>query len=202
MKKWERYYEEYYCRLLIEHYLSLYCFKKSETPDWIDAQNNVGLECTIAQINGAYAAARMYAEYTRGQCRNPEKRLEELNKKGTVTNWCYIHQTTDGNALSYIQTALEKKLIKLNQDGYQKFQENWLAVYLGNPIFESDLDFYYQGLKESQQKFIKIFDKIFICGSELFVFDMNDGRWEKYTLDNQKDFAIYVKEIAVKDEKE
>ena len=47
MKKWERYYEEYYCRLLIEHYFPFYCFKKSETPDWIDIQNNVGLESNL-----------------------------------------------------------------------------------------------------------------------------------------------------------
>lgn len=199
MKKWERYYEEYYCRLLIEHYFPFYCFKKSETPDWIDIQNNVGLESTIAQINGAYATSRMYVEYTRGQCRNPEKRLEELNKKGTVTNYFYIHQTTDGNALPYIKIELEKKLIKLNRDGYQKFQENWLAVYLENPIFEKDLEYYYQGLFEKQQEYELRFDKIFICGSQLFVFDMNNEKWEYYTLDNQGSFAIYVAEVAKKE---
>ena len=199
MKKWERYYEEYYCRLLIERYLPHYSFNKSETPDWIDNQNSVGLECTIAQINGGYATALKYAEYSRGECRNPEKRLEELNKTGTVTEWGYVHQTTDGNALPYIKIELEKKLIKLNQDKYQRFQENWLAVYLENPIFEKDLEYYYQGLFEKQQEYELRFDKIFICGSQLFVFDMNNGKWEYYTLDNQGSFAIYVAEVAKKE---
>ena len=202
MKKWERYYEEYYCRLLIERYLPLYCFNKSETPDWIDHQNSVGLECTIAQINDGYATARKYAEYSRGECRNSEKRLEELNRRGTVTNWFYIHQSTDGNALPYIQIELEKKLNKLNQDRYHKFQENWLSIYLENPIFESDLGYYYQGLFEKQQEYETGFDKIFICGSQLFVFDMNREHWQYYTLENQRSFAEKVQEIAMKEEDE
>ena len=58
MKQWERYYEEFYCRLLVEHFLPEYCFIKSEHPDWRDEQNSIGLECTIAQIDHTYAMTR------------------------------------------------------------------------------------------------------------------------------------------------
>ena len=101
-----------------------------------------------------------------------------------------------------IQKELEKKLIKFSKNSYQKYNENWLAFYLENPIFENGLGYYYQGLFEKQQEYELRFDKIFICGSQLFVFDMNSEHWQYYTLENQRSFAEKVQEIAMKEEDE
>ena len=201
MKKWERYYEEYYCRVLVEQFLKEFKFIKSESPDWVDTLNGIGMECAIAQVNEIYATSLKYAEYIHGKCRNPENRLKELNKRGKATKWGYLHQMTDENALPYIQSELEKKLIKL-RDSYQKYDENWIAFYLESPISESEIEEFYQGLVQTQQEYETGFDKIIICGSQLFVFDMNSKYWQYYTLENQRSFAEKVKEIAMKEEGE
>lgn len=200
MKNWERYYEEYYCRVMVEKFLPQYNFEKSERPDWIDKRNNIGMECTIAQVNDEYKTALMYSEYINGKCRNPEKRLDDLNKKGEVTKWFFVHEATDGNALPSLQMELRKKLVKLNENTYQRFNENWLAFYLENPIEEWHIKQYQQGLKNTQQEFQVKFNKILICGNCLADMDMNSDVFKLYKLKSQGDFAEQVKDIAIQEE--
>ena len=200
MKKWERHYEEYYCRVMVEKFLPQYNFEKSERPDWIDRRNNIGMECTIAQVNDGYATTQKYVEYVNGKCRNPENRLKELNKKGEVNDWFYLHNATNGNALPSLQMELRKKLVKLNENTYQQFNENWLAFYLENPIEEWHIKQYQQELKNAQQESQIKFDKIFICGNCLVVMDMNSSVFQLYQLKEQGYFAKCVKEIAIQEE--
>ena len=200
MKKWERHYEEYYCRVMVEKFLPQYNFEKSERPDWIDRRNNIGMECTIAQVNDGYATTQKYVEYVNGKCRNPENRLKELNKKGEVNDWFYLHNATNGNALPSLQMELRKKLVKLNENTYQRFNENWLACYLENPIEEWHIKQYQQELKNTQQEFQIKFNQILICGNCLVVMDMNSSVFQLCLLEEQGYFAKCVKEIAIQEE--
>lgn len=201
MKKLERHYEEYYCRVMVENFLPQYSFEKSERPDWIDKRNNIGMECTIAQVNDGYATARKYAEYVYGKCRNPENRLKELNEKGEVNEWFYLHETTDGNALPSMQTELDKKLLKLNENAYQKFNENWLAFYVDNPFEERDCEKYYRGLLEIQNKPITVFDKILLCNFCGFgLFDMKNQTCQYFSIEDDKLFSRKAKDFAIREE--
>lgn len=198
MKKWERYYEEYYCKVMVEKFLPQYSFEKSERPDWIDKKNNIGMECTIAQVDNNYSNSLKYADLVHNNCRNSKKRTDELNCFGEVTQWAYFQKFGDANPVQSMLSGLYDKIRKINQSNYIICNENWLTFYLVYPIYPPMFDNMLQELIMAQRDFKIKFDKILICDTTFFVvFNMSINKIDSFEIINQKSFAEKAKELAI-----
>ncbi len=141
-------YEERYsiCRLLstlaYTEYLSYpLSLKKRESPDYLLCCNgqNIGIEVTQAtsEVSKTYmnhATADIIAEpsFSHATEMMSKKQTEDLCEKNELDDG-FVGSKIATDIKLFIEDAINKKLKKLNNDGFSKFEQNWLLVYENTP---------------------------------------------------------------------
>ena len=163
-------------------------FVKSESPDWHNEIDNIGLEVTeaISQEDGEFDNT-LGKEYHKGASLNE---LKSMDKKRKFDNRFIEHPEYGGNyGLFYfgdsdIVEAVRKKLEKLNKEHFKRFELNWLFIYNKYEIPEEN--YLIAQLKKLQVKYNNGYSVYFIyeCfahdeGNRLYAIQASDWSWRK-----------------------
>lgn len=155
----DKLYKEYIYRAVIEKIKPDFNFEKSESPDFFDNKNDVGMEVTIADVGNSHSISMKYAKLQKGCFRKPEKIIKELSKCGKITDFGYFPNMFDINPCNSVCKQLNRKLRKL-EHWYDNYKSHWLALSLEVPLFEYTekvKDVVMEGNKDKEVCFDKVF---------------------------------------------
>lgn len=190
---YEKLLNEIYAALSLEYIWPEYrpAFEKSESPDWVNQNMELGLEVSQALMPEDGQTERFLEEYL-GRPREeiPQADLDRYGDRLHFYNgrfWAVLPR--ENEPYSDFEKAayrFEKKLEKLNTN-YQKMKYNGLYLFL-HPAGEEgpDLGALFQWMKERQSRERVRFDWVFaLCRNRLTVFDFARNRMEVYRISAQ-----------------
>lgn len=163
--------------------------KKWESPDWIDEDNEIGLEVTRAEnkhIGYTNHLANIYLgvpqnlipkdiiEKFQGYMEFKNQRLFLISaSKGLV----------DGNRhVTFLLEHFKTKLKKLNEPHFYVCKHNYLFEYSTGCFSESDKQEFGCGIKEQSTKYLNIFDKIIVSTYDKVLCFSSNGTYTSHTV--------------------
>ena len=163
--------------------------KKWESPDWIDENNEIGLEVTHAEnkhIGYTNYLANTYLGVPKKLIpkdiiREFQGYMEFKNQKLFLIS--DSKGLVDGNRhVTLLLKCLETKLKKLNESHFYVCKHNYLFEYSTGCLSESDKQEFVCGIRDQSIKYLNIFEKIIISTyDEVLCFD-SDGTYTSHTV--------------------
>lgn len=196
-------FDEIYALLSIKIAFPEYAFNmvKSESPDWKDDKNSVGLEVTKAQDNHRGYTNNMFSRYCGEYKENiPQKIIDEfLGYMQFEDGKLKAISPTNGleNGTNHIDMAISATITKLKKlnSNFSKFNTNQLYLYLYDSVFEnSDFELFKNMYYSIKKDFNYYFEHIFLFDKPnvLYWLDINNDCFKKYTFNDEKLTKLYA----------
>ncbi len=177
---------EYFAKNILKSYDLINDFEKSESPDWIDNKNKIGLEIVRADETRNFSG---YIEkYNPENCKDILSFNKEYeNKGGRVlstddaivkilnlhvdnSGYCYISPAYNDD-FSFININIENKLEKLNEK-YKDLDKYYLAIITPVYIPPNNVKSSQEYIGKIQSKFVKKYSIIFIiCSDKIIIYN-------------------------------
>lgn len=177
-----------------------------DKPDLQNNEKDIGIEVTSADSPERREAVKLW--YTmpyvsKEKQKSNKERMEQLGMEyqGGLQVWptvSYSDSEIEGYPIEYFLKAVNKKIKKLNGEGYKSFTSYDLFVYSEIYVSKSLLLQVKEKLKVMNAA-DKKFTKIYLCAQEKFIsFDMQVGTFNiDYIDDNQYGYAIKAREMVI-----
>ena len=169
-------YEECYAKLVLENFFPVrYCdLQIQDCPDLFTNDEKIGIEVTTAE-NPFEKAAQINAKISKGQVRNKQGAIREIEKcGGTYSKWGIVF-SQEIDYVGALKDAIEKKIKKLNSSHYRDFQIYDLFVASNIEMDNDTLSDALESLEDKQSNNHRKFSRIYIVSP-----------WNIYELDTSK----------------
>ncbi len=147
---------------------------KEESPDWLDTENEIGIEVSRAESTQIGYAKNLANQYL-GKQRDciPNKRIERFNGMLYFDNDDCLYAVSDTKGLfdadrhiCFALNSAEGKLNKLNSSHFCSGKDNCLFLYLTFSLLEGDGELFLSQYNELIKKYEKCYNHIFLMGHE------------------------------------
>lgn len=178
--------------------------KIKEKPDLQNIELNLGIEVTTAENKKDLEMERLYTYLEYDLIRDKQKvknKIEHLG--GSISNGILVHPVRYRD-LDSIKNSILEKLNKLNGNGYQIFEHNYIFITESDMILENECAGLLDEYIELQNNFRIKFEKVYIYqyGGKLFEFNMVDRNYNIYTLNSNETYQIGYDARKIVEERE
>lgn len=180
--KWE----ECFAKLMLEYVLptEFYDLAISDKPDLQSVTLNLGIEVTTAVMKEDLELDKLYTDLEYNLVRNKEKVYKKISYLGGNISGGILMHPVRYRDLSHIKKCICNKLEKLNNDGYKRFNRNYLFITDQNLILEQECIDLLKEYKIIQNQYKIKFKKIYIYlyGGKLYEFDIIHNKYNLYDI--------------------
>jgi len=178
--------------------------KIKDKPDLQNIELNLGIEVTTAENKKDLEMERLYTYLEYDLIRDKQKvknKIEHLG--GSISNGILVHPVRYRD-LDSIKNSILEKLNKLNGNGYQIFEHNYIFITESDMILENECAGLLDEYIELQNNFRIKFEKVYIYqyGGKLFEFNMVDRNYNIYTLNSNETYQIGYDARKIVEERE
>ena len=197
---------ECFAKVMLEYVLpnDFNNLKIKDKPDLQNIELNLGIEVTTAENKKDLEMERLYTYLEYDLIRDKQKvknKIEHLG--GSISNGILVHPVRYRD-LDSIKNSILEKLNKLNGNGYQIFEHNYIFITESDMILENEcaglLDEYIGLQNNFRIKFEKVY--IYQYGGKLFEFNMFDRNYNIYALNSNETYQIGYDARKIVEERE
>lgn len=180
---YEKLYNEIYALLSVKKLGSEYkgIYKKSESPDWINEYDNIGIEVTQALLQYEGEAQKLIDKFLGMRLEDiPQAEIEPFLDRAEFFCGRLQAINTDNGSHSYVFKTLyrfDKKLYKLNTN-YSLMKKNCLYIFLhkDNEVY-SDIEYIFETIQAQQSRKTNKFHTVFLnCIDTIYALDFSVGQ--------------------------
>ena len=166
-------YYECYAKIVLENLFSTsFCeLRIKDKPDLQDIQKQVGIEVTIAETSKTMETQKLYSTLHDVDDATQSRNIERIGQCGATYKGGILFGPNGSDDFDLINHAIDRKVEKLQKDGYNKFNECHLFIFssilASESMLKDELTYLEQG--RTADYFKKIY--VAIPGALLF-FDL------------------------------
>lgn len=167
---------------------------KSESPDWVDAENSIGLEVTRAESKHIGYTRYFVNQYLgKKEEEVPEEirvqfRGDIIIEKGRIFSICDSKGLVDGTRhIKFAIESCEKKLARLNSRSFSLYESNELFLFLAFTIGSYDVELFASNYYIAERSFAKKFSRIVLFDNNtLYDFRPSSGTTEEHNFSEEE----------------